>query len=265
MAQRILVILSFIALIVVTIVGGVYWNEKQEQVVNSAEAGVNGHGSKSGGTVKKSDARRTEIESMTANLPKGVQKAFLAAYDDGKKLEIAFVGTSALGKGAGGWSDMVEKQLETAYGTSFVDVVTYQYDGGSSGFLTSSLAEEIASASYDIVFLEGFTLEDNGEISIDQSLANVGAIVDLLVSGNPDVQIILQPPHPIYAAVNYPRQVEQLKAFAEERGLPYFDHWTNWPDYTSDEILQYLTDDNMPSGTGHQLWAEAIMNYFVAK
>jgi len=269
MGKRILVIFSFIAFILVTVMGGIYWNEKRDQVVNGTEDGIisqgSSHDSKSEDTKKKSDARRTEIESMTANLPNGVQKAFLAAYDAGEKLEIALVGSEALGKGAGGWSDMVEKQLETAYGSSFVDVVTYQYDGGSTGFLSSSSAEEIANTGYDIVFLEGFTLEDNGEIGIEQSLDNVAAIIDLLISSNSDVQIILQPPHPIYGAVNYPQQVEQLKAFAEERGLPYFDHWKNWPDYTSDEILQYLTDDNMPNMKGHQLWAETIMNYFVAK
>ncbi|WP_033827552.1 SGNH/GDSL hydrolase family protein [Bacillus andreraoultii] len=265
MLQRILVVLSFIAFIAITIVGGIYWNNQQNEVIQGkvkVEAQETERGEQSG-TV--ADANRTELQAKVKNLPKSAQTAFLRAYDENKQVRIAFVGSLSLGKGIGGWSDLVSEELAEAY-DDLVTISTYQIDGSSNEFIVKGMADEVAEEKFDIVMFEPFTLKDNGTIGIDNSLKNLTTAIEALKEANSNITIIIQPPNPIFGAVNYPRQVEEdLKGYAEENDLPFFDHWDKWPDYQTQELLKYLDKEGMPNGDGHALWAEAIMNYFVAE
>lgn len=69
--------------------------------------------------------------------------------------------------------------------------------------------------------------------------------------------------HPIYGATYYPRDVEKLKKYAEEKEIPYLDHWKAWP---SEELLKnYLVDtQDTPNKKGHTLWARYLEDYFIS-
>ena len=78
--------------------------------------------------------------------------------------------------------------------------------------------------------------------------------------------VLIQPPHPLYQATYYPVQVEALEQYAEDNGIPYLNHWEAWPDQDSEEIKDYLSEDaSEPSAKGHQVWAEYLIDYFIAK
>lgn len=265
MLQRILVVLSFIAFIAITIVGGMYWNTQQNEVIQGKAKVETNEVGKTEQSGKVTDADRTELQEKVKNLPESAQAVFLRAYDENKSVHIAFVGSQALGKGIGGWSDLVSEELAEAYG-DLVMISTYQMDGSSNEFIVKGLADEVAEEKFDIVMLEPFTLKDNGTIGIDNSLKNLTTAIEAFKEANSNISIIIQPPNPIYGAVNYPKQVENdLKDFAKENDLPYFDHWDKWPDDKTQDLLKYLDKEGMPNSDGHTLWAEAIMNYFVAE
>lgn len=199
-------------------------------------------------------------------MPDELEEPFTAAHKAGETLSVAFIGSGALGKDAGGWSMMAAEEIEKAYGGDFLDIDIFEFNGTSMDFVNGEVLPEIAAEAFDVVLLEGFTLEDNGGmIGIQNSLENVNIIIQRLKEQNPELVVVLQPPHPIHGAVNYPDQVEQLKQFAATHNIPYLDHWEAWPDYTSEELLDYLTDDAMPNSRGHELWAGAVAEYFAAR
>ncbi|PFI26552.1 hypothetical protein [Bacillus cereus] len=67
-------------------------------------------------------------------------------------------------------------------------------------------------------------------------------------------------------AKNYPKAIEGLKQFATQNGYTYVDHWGAWPDATTKAILPYLQEEfGFPSAKGHEVWAQYVTDYFVAK
>jgi hypothetical protein len=57
-----------------------------------------------------------------------------------------------------------------------------------------------------------------------------------------------------------------MKNFATTKGYTYINHWTAWPDYTTDALLPYFAMDKRTlNEKGNTLWAEYIVNYFVGK
>ena len=75
-------------------------------------------------------------------------------------------------------------------------------------------AEEVIAAKPDMIIFEPFTLKDNGEVAIDDSLENTATTLAAITESLPETEVILQPPHPLYNATYYPRQVEALAGFA---------------------------------------------------
>ena len=60
--------------------------------------------------------------------------------------------------------------------------------------------------------------------------------------------------------------MEELQQFAEDNDIPYLNHWEAWPDQDSEEIKEYITEDSsQPSVKGHEVWAEYMIDYFIAK
>lgn len=277
MFKRVMTVLSFIVMAAAIVIGGFFWNEKLEETVANAvdktkeleqqNQPITGKENETeGNTADDSTINRVELGYLVENTPSEIQSIFKDAYDNKKQVKLVLVGSPAMGYKTNGWSNIVEKELEKKYGKNLLDVVIYEYDGTSSEFVEDQVVNEIAELNADIVLFEGLTLEDNGGlIPVETSHENIKSFIDLLRDSKPEVLFIIQPPHPIHAAVNYPKQVEDLKQFVTSQGMIYFDHWTSWPDYNSDEILEYLNQDSMPNENGHQLWANAILDFFVSK
>ncbi|WAA09708.1 SGNH/GDSL hydrolase family protein [Fervidibacillus albus] len=279
MIQRILTLLSFVLFVVIIIIGGLHWKAKLNEAVSNPNGYVQSTNSSDASTVSESgdgeNASTAEeengwnleqLKTYTANLPSDLADIFKQAFYDERVLHVSIVGSPSLGVEENGWSVQVQEQLEETYGTDFLDVNIVQFDGTSTAFVDSEEAKEIVEEAPDLLLLEGFTLEDNsGLVPVNTSHENLRTFLGEVIEANPNVGILIQPPNPIYAAVNYPVQVEELKNFAELEGLHYLDHWQFWPDPNSSEILDYLNDESLPNEEGHKLWADVVVNYFVGK
>lgn len=55
-----------------------------------------------------------------------------------------------------------------------------------------------------------------------------------------------------------------MKRIRGRERLQYLNHWENWPEYTDEKVLIYLTDDRSnPNQQGYEAWAKYIIDYFV--
>lgn len=204
--------------------------------------------------------------AFTNNWPEQAAENFKKAMDEKRTYKILLVGSEALGDEQSGWAASTKEQLITAYGKEYMDVEILTFNVNSLGFIEEEGPSKIASTQADMILFEPFTLMDNGQVAIENSLDNIQQMIDGTLEAKPDTVFVLMPPHPIYNAVYYPKQVEALKSYAEENKIPYLDHWDAWPDYQTEEIKEYLTSDNsQPSEQGHEVWSKYVTDYLISK
>ncbi|WP_053360983.1 SGNH/GDSL hydrolase family protein [Bacillus sp. FJAT-27251] len=208
----------------------------------------------------------SDLLSLTANWPEEAQQQFEKSLADGSPFTILIAGSPALGTEEAGWSSKLKAELESAFG-EHLDVIVKSYDTTSAQFIENGHLDELVETRPDLTLLEPFTLMDNGNVMISHSHEHLDTIASGLQEANPEHVLIVQPPHPLYNASYYPIQVDALKKHAEKRGLPYLDHWGEWPEQDSKDLNDYLvTKDKttLPNEQGHLLWAEYLADYFIA-
>ncbi|WP_018708358.1 SGNH/GDSL hydrolase family protein [Siminovitchia fordii] len=257
--RKFITLLAVIATFLFLVAGHFYWKEK-----TSAHTPVEKKEpveAKEKAKTKKPVSVDEDLLTVSANWPKEAQDAFKKATSEGRPYKIAFVGSESIGKEDGGWSVMLKDALSEAYGNA-VEVGIFEYDEQSDEFITNGHAEEVAKFKPDFVLFEPFTLNDNGNIEVEDNHENIKTFI----SDVKDAVVVLQPPHPIHGATFYPGQVDQLKAFANAEGLDYLDHWSEWPDQSNEELRTYLQDQqSAPNEKGHEVWFEFLRDYFIAK
>ncbi|WP_061808962.1 SGNH/GDSL hydrolase family protein [Rossellomorea vietnamensis] len=248
------------------ILGNIYWQERTKM---AAEGPVD---TKVSDTETISPVTETEkgsepsYEELTGNWPEKARKQFLEAVKSNEPYKVAIVGSPALGAAAGGWSDLLKQELTQTYG-DHIDVNLFQTDETSTEFMYSATSEEVVSYKPDLVLWEPFTLKDNTVgVSAEDTAYSINSFLSDLQEANKEVTLILQPGTPLYGAVFYPKQVDELKAFAEESSLTYLDHWSAWPASDDEALQEYLAESkDVPSEKGHDLWAGYLIRYFVSK
>jgi hypothetical protein len=264
--------LSLLLLAILTVVflilGNMYWQDRtdistekvDDSPVNETES------------VQKEKEPDTEtdtasaFEEMTSKWPVNAREQFLQAVKSNETYKVAIVGSPSLGAESDGWSVQLQQELSETYGEQ-IDVKLFEFDTTSTEFINGSMSEEVTGYQPDLVLFEPFTLNDNtvGVAPADTAYS-VNAFLTDLQGANEDVTLMLQPGHPLYEAVYYPQQVDELKAFAEENNLTYLDHWTEWPESDDEALQEYLTDtQDVPSEKGHELWADYLKDYFISE
>ncbi|MCR8850529.1 SGNH/GDSL hydrolase family protein [Rossellomorea sp. SC111] len=140
----------------------------------------------------------------------------------------------------------------------------YEYDTTSIEFVNGEQSEEVLTSDPDLVLLEPFSLSDNSNfVGSKNNHESIQIFNRRLKEQNEEAFLILQPTHPIAGATYFPKQVEELQAFADEQNIPYLDHWTAWPD--DDTLADYVTESQeTPNEKGHEVWAEYLLDYFIA-
>lgn len=241
------------------IIGQIYWQNKVDQSVQSAIAEEKGSGQAAG--------EDGDVMKYAANLPPDVQKKVKDAIHQRKPVRLVIVGSKAISSAEKSWPALFKDELEATYGKRVFDVIVKEYgDMTTKEALEANLDKEIIDAKPDVLLWEPFILNNNGVVAIDETLDDIETMIENITSALPDVVIMLQPPHPIYNAKYYPMQVEAFRAFANEKGYVYLDHWKAWPDYKS-EKLNDVVDENtdLPNEQGQRLWADFFIDYFIAK
>ncbi len=118
----------------------------------------------------------------------------------------------------------------------------------------------------DLILFEPFTKKDNGLPDVKRSLDNIKTIIDDVTRANPNISFVIQPPPPMYKAVKYPKEVEDLKNFAQEQNIPYLDYWSEWPAQGTKEMKEvYKEDFNDSNQMGYNIWTNYVEKYFISK
>ncbi|MDS9472222.1 SGNH/GDSL hydrolase family protein [Sporosarcina pasteurii] len=210
----------------------------------------------------KSIDERERLLSLIKHQDEAVQAVFLNRFDDGEPVKFLLVGSNVMEDGNPGYAERLDNALKKIYGTS-IETTIISYNGTSDKFMND--AEIDFAEGYDVILFEPFTLKNNGNVTIEDERAHILQFHEQLVSAVEDAVLILHPPQPVHNARYYPTQIDSLQAFAKENNFPYINHWADWPDFDSDEFLDYVNEDGAPNNEGADIWANALIEYFIAE
>jgi hypothetical protein len=237
--------------------GNQYWEERTSPSAHENQS------ANEGGT----DTEATETadyETLIENWPEEAKASFRKALKEGTPYRLALVGSSALGEDENGWAEQVKDRLESTFDGK-LEVEIYAYDTTSIDFVNGEDAEEVLNSDPDLVLLEPFALSDNSNlVGSENNHESIQIFKRKLNEQNEEAVLMLQPTHPIVGATYYPKQIEELQAFAEEQNIPYLNHWTAWPE--EDALSAYLVESQeTPNEEGHEVWAKYLLEYFIAE
>ncbi|WHX40395.1 SGNH/GDSL hydrolase family protein [Mesobacillus sp. AQ2] len=259
--KKFILILFSIGCALVLFLGNQQWKEKVQVKSRSTSAAM---------TERNQDNNPDEdshkkLSALTKNWPVSAKALFKAAVQEERPFKVILAGSPALGNDESGWAELLKNKLESTYGDA-LEVTVKSYAMTSQEFIQEKKQNELAAEQADLVLLEPFILMNNGKVANDQASDHYSVIIDAIQSANPNTVVILQPANPLSKARFYPLQVDALKGYAAANGLTYLDHWQAWPE-TENERMELLAggDPNFPNEDGHKLWAEYLIDYFIAE
>ncbi len=251
--KAIIITLLSILLVTVLIVGNIHWKETSPSS-NSSNVTAN--------LVNSIDLNY--YLSFAAEWPENAQKQLRTKIKNKDTYRILLLGSNSIGYSNVSLLSNIKESLTNTY-DKYVSVESIVYNGTTTDYLSSDETKVLIEETPDMVIFEPFLLTDNNVIDITTSLANLSSILKETKEKLPNVTFILQPANPIYYANLYPIQVAALKEYAASEHITYLDHWQNWPDGNSNEILDYLNQDGTPNKKGYEIWSNYITDYLVRK
>lgn len=251
---------TFCVMLAITsiVMGNIHWKGKISEASISEPATKNPQVETS-----KASPHREDLIKYIGNWPKESQELYKQRLSEGKPFKLLLVGSNSLGNETYNLPDDLADQLDTTYGDT-VQVDGLIYDLMSSQFVLQNKQEDLIEAKADLILLEPFTIKDNGNVPIDESLANITSIIKDVTSDRKETQFMLQPPNPLYKATYYPNQVKELEKYAKVNKIPYLNHWSNWPDLSSENMKDVLNEDReLPNENGYKIWSLYLEEFFV--
>ncbi|PGY12657.1 SGNH/GDSL hydrolase family protein [Bacillus sp. AFS031507] len=254
---KFLTALLAVGFLITLYLGQSHWN--QERLASAKSKPVH---QASTSKIEDQSTEEQELIKLTRNWPASAVDQFKQSLKKDKPFTILFAGSPAIGSETDGSFPLIKEKLMKTYGEQHVKVELKTFNLTSTQFLYQKKQEEIAAVNADLIIFEPFILMNNGEVLIKDTLQNTAKIIDGIQANKPETAFILQPSFPLYQAEIYPRQVAELKKYAQENKLTYLDHWTAWPDPTTAELKDYLQPDmSAPSEQGYQVWSEYILKF----
>ncbi|OJE20240.1 EPSX protein [Bacillus thuringiensis] len=273
--KAVLVLVIFVLFVASIVSGKLYWNKKianatgQTSEVTKTKAEVKDSKAKKEEKKeeKKQDAKSSFNEVYAKNLPDAVKEKLKKAAEDKKAVNLVIVGDEASSSEKSAWAAKLTTNLETAYGKGLWNVTVKEYKGESTEeLITNKRDKEIGKENPDVILFEPPFITDNGKTGNGNSVVNTQKFVQALSTSAKGATIMIQPSNPVYGAKNYPKSIEALKQFATQNNYTYIDHWGAWPNATTKAILPYLQEEfGFPSAKGHEVWAQYVTDYFIAK
>jgi hypothetical protein len=213
----------------------------------------------------KPDMTIEGLLSLTGHQDQQVQDVFRNRLEAGETVDFLITGSNLMDFGKPGYAERLKTALEEAYGDR-ITVTTIGFAETSNVFYAKDWESQLKlSNGYDIILFEPFTLYNSDIIATKDSQAHITAFQSRLKKEVEDAVLVLQPSNPIYTASDYLTQVAALKQFAETEEIPYVDHWEMWPDPDSKKIAAYLVKNSIPNQKGSEVWADALITYFIAE
>ncbi|CAG9621400.1 SGNH/GDSL hydrolase family protein [Sutcliffiella rhizosphaerae] len=206
-----------------------------------------------------------DLTKLTKNLSEDMNLIIQNKINNNETINILIVGSNALVASniELSWPSLLEQKLIENYGEGIFKLQVENLKFVSTNvFIETDSIKKLLEEKQDIIIFEPLLLNDNGFVRIEDSLRNLSSIIDVILKEQHDTYLILQPANPILNAPIYEEQVNELKDYAQENSIEYFNHWEIWP--VGEEVGDYLEGD-FPNEQGHQLWADYFINYFISK
>ncbi len=247
-------IVLLLACIVVIILGKSHWESRATDYNGSAGATEQVGAEEVNNKDNKSQASE-EVSELASNLPKEIKEEL---QKEELPITVEAVGSSATSEDRVGWPAVLQENLDNTYGEGVFELTVTSFGDKTS----DEVAQEINPGNVDVLLLEPFLLKNNGILRIEDSLELTTNMINKYKKVNEDVTIMLQPSNPLYDAIHYPLQVEELERFANENDYVYIDHWEAWPALDDEKMNEYLTEESEPNEMGHNIWAQYLTSYF---
>ncbi|MGE7759119.1 SGNH/GDSL hydrolase family protein [Peribacillus sp. NPDC097895] len=245
------------ACVISLVIGNIHWKDK------ITDASISQPGIKEKKETSKSSSTSEDLVKYIGNWPKESKELYKERLSERKPFRVLIVGSNSLGNEKYNLPDDLADQLKHVYGDT-VQVDGLIYDLMSSQFVLQNKQEDLIKAKADLILLEPFTLKDNGNVPIEDSLANITTIINDVTAASKKTQFILQPPNPLYNATYYPNQVKELERYAKDKEIPYLNHWSNWPDPASDKMKDLLNEEReLPNENGYKIWSLYLEEFFI--
>lgn len=248
-------IFAAVLLIITIVAGKMYWDHQ-----TSAEA--------SSGSMSRNNTSKVASknwEDYGENLPESVKEKLKKADASGKPMKLLIVGSQATSTDSKAWPETLKETLNNTYGSLIETSILEYKDETTLDFVRNQDYKDIIKEKPDVLLFEPFLLNDNGVVGITNTLENLNVIMSHITAEDKDLVTILQPSQPIYNATNYPKEAEALGEFAKKNGYEYVNHWSAWPDYKSEKILDYLVEkQRIPTAKGNKAWSSYLEEYFTA-
>ncbi|BBO31213.1 GDSL-type esterase/lipase family protein [Lacipirellula parvula] len=189
----------------------------------------------------------------------------------GQHQTVVVYGTSLTAGGA--WVSQLSASLNAAYPGQLTWINAGQ-SGKASATGVAALNSTVLAKNPDAVFIEfamndAFTAYEPSEVDYDitqaESKANLNAMIDAIMSQNPNAQVILQTMNPSWNAPNgngsatkRPQLAQYYQGYREvaaDRGLTLIDHnavWMKLQQKAPADFQKYVADGTHPDFAGYQ-------------
>ncbi len=217
---------------------------------------------------KPSELVNNNLLDLTSNMSVELQNSIKKKMDSEEKIKVLIVGSDAMMNSDSNnlpWPLQVENALKENYGIHTFDVEILNFEKITTNHLIEIKGhEEIAAVSPDLLIIEPLLLNDNGFVKMEDTLGNLKMIINSVKKINNEAYVIIQPPNPIFEPDTYLEQVISLEEYAMQNNIEYFNHWEVWPDTSSENIKSFL-QGTFPNAKGQSIWADFIIEYFIAE
>ncbi|NMH75174.1 SGNH/GDSL hydrolase family protein [Bacillus sp. RO2] len=214
-----------------------------------------------------SELVNNNLLDLTRNMSDELQNSLKKKMDSEETIKVLIVGSDAIMNSDSNnlpWPLQLKNALEENYGIHTFNVEIMNFEKITTNHLIEIKGhEKIAAVGPDILIIEPLLLNDNAFVKMEDTLGNLEKIISLVKQINDEAYVIVQPPNPIYEPDTYLEQVSALEEFAMQNKIKYFDHWETWPDTSSENIKSFL-QGTFPNAKGQSIWAEFIIEYFIA-
>ncbi|GKU84884.1 SGNH/GDSL hydrolase family protein [Niallia sp. NCCP-28] len=251
-------IIAFLTILLaaVLVVGNIHWGKSQAS---------------SSSNQKNSSSSNSEINidldyylSFAENWPEDAQKQLEMTLNNNETYHIVLLGSQSIGDSKIGLLPNLTESLTTTY-DKYVSIENMVYEETSSNYVLNDETQKLISQKPDMIIFEPFLLADNNLVNINTTIKNISTIIKDTKEKLPNATFVLQPANQIYNASLYPTQVAALKEYAESENITYLNHWENWPEGDSIEVLDYINSDGTPNEKGYEVWSNYITDFLVKK
>lgn len=251
---------------VVLVLGNVSWNAKIKDAGANATANEQ---SSTEGTIQsekpKMEVQASELAEYISNWPEQSQDVFKQKLANGEPFKIVLAGSSAIANEKFSLEEALQRSIEKTFGSS-IELSAVTFDVTSTEFVAKGHEQDLIDLNADMIIFEALTLRDNGLVVIEDSHKNISAIMQAVTDENPNTSFILQPPPPLFTANFYPKQVAELKKYAEGNDITYLDYWSSYPaEGTADRALYFTESQDALNEDGYALWSSYVEDYIISK